>query len=207
MAIRKFKKTEKESINEKKKVAKRPNWILRFTLLIIIIPVFVLAFILITSMEKAGQPVVGSRFDGQLNPAIKDSEVKKIEDSLKSDAFDKVEVQLKSATLRISIDTKNEIDQAGVEAIANDVYTKVTAVLPVDTYFTNQLTKDSTIKMYDMEINVYNYIPDDTNRAGWIKCVLHKNATEEEAGMDWPSIPRDEEVTNQVKGQAAASQQ
>lgn len=198
MAIKSLKKqTEKEIVNKKQgKSKKRPNWVLRITLIVIAIPVIILAFVLLTSMEKQGEPVVGNRFDNQLNPAIKTSEVDNIKKSLVYDNVDSVEVNLISATLRITIDANDGLDAAAIEAIANDVYAKVNEVLSIETYFTN--TEDT--KMYDLEITVFNLIPDETNASiAPIKCVKHKNASEEEVGTDWPTTPRNEEVTNKVR--------
>ncbi|NBK97393.1 MAG: hypothetical protein EOM05_10745 [Clostridia bacterium] len=203
MAIKPFRKqSEQETVIKKEvKKNKRPNWILRVTVVIIAVPVIILAIILLTSMEKQGEPVVGSRFDKQLNPAIKTSEVDSLKKSLTYDNVDKVEVNLISATLRISIDTNDGLDAASIEAIANDVYAKVNELLPVETYFTNS----AKVKMYDLEINVYNLIPDEKNAGvAQIWCVKHKNASEEEMGTDWPTTARNEEVTNQVRSEAPA---
>lgn len=204
MAIKSLKKqTEKETVSKKQRNKdKKPNWVLRITILVIAIPVIILAFVLLTSMEKQGEPVVGNRFDNQLDPAIKSSEIESIEKSLVYDNVDKVEVNLISATLRINIDTNDGLDAAAIEAIANDVYAKVNEVLPIETYFTNA----EKTKMYDLEINVYNLIPDESNAGiAQILCVKHKNASEEEVGTDWPTTARNAEVTEQVRTPAPAA--
>lgn len=202
MAIKSLKKqTEKETVSKKQgKKNKRPNWILRITILVIAIPVIILAFVLLTSMEKQGEPVVGNRFDNQLDPEIQTSEIEAIEQSLVYDNVDSIEVNLISATLRINIDANDGLDAGAIEAIANDVYAKVNEVLPIETYFTNA----EKTKMYDLEINVYNLIPNDSNAGiAQIMCVKHKNAAEEEVGTDWPTTPRNAEVTDQVRTPAA----
>ena len=198
MALKSMKRTEKVALDKtKKKVSKKPNWVLRITILVIAIPVIMLAFVLLTSMEKAGEPVVGDRFDGHLDPAIKESSIKELESTLSFDNVDKVNVTLISATLRIDIDANDGIDAAGIEAIANATYDKVNAILPIGTYFTNH----DKIKMYDLEINVFNLIPEDGSTIAQIWCIKHKNASEAEVGTDWPSNPKNQEVTNEVKKQ------
>lgn len=203
----KLKKKNMDLISpENKKVKQQPNWILRITLLVIAVPLIILAVILLTSIDKSGKPVVGSRFDKHLDPAITDKQLDEVEKALSYENIDKVELNLKSATLRITIDMSDDANQEVVSNMVDDAYEKVIAILPVDPYFTNQLTEDSTIKMYDLEINVYNYIPDENNREGWQKCVLHKNATEEEVGKDWLSTARNEEVAQEVKNQGAKAE-
>lgn len=202
MAIKSLKnRKEKETVAKKQgNQSKRPNWILRITLVVIAIPLIILAFVLLTSMEKQGEPVVGNRFKNQLDPEIKNSEISSIKESLVYDNVDSVEVNLISATLRININTNDELDAASIEAIANDVYAKVNEILPVETYFTNT----EKVKMYDLEINVYNLIPDETNAGiAQIWCIKHKNASEDEVGTDWPTSPRNEEVNEQVRKPAA----
>lgn len=183
---------KEKGTQKKKKGFLESNWILRVTLAIIAIPIVIIAFMLLTSVESSGEPVVGNRFENQLNPAIKDSQVKQIKDSIVYEGMDGVEVNLKSATLRISVDVNNASDQAIIEEIANNVYGKVDSVLPIATYFTNQ----GKTKMYDLEINVFNFIPDENNPGEKIHAVLHKNASAEAAALDWKSTPKNEDVSN-----------
>lgn len=100
----------------------------------------------------------GSRFsETDLNPAITDDQITQIEAAMKElDYAESVEVNLKSATLRINIDLDDivdEVDEELVKKLASQAYDKVDAILPVETYFTQQ----SDAKMYDLSINVYNY--------------------------------------------------
>lgn len=179
---------------KKKKSFLESNWILRITIIIVVIPVVIIAFMLLTSVESSGEPVTGSRFKSQLNPEIKSSQIKSIQSSLTYDNVDSVEVNLKSATLRILVDANDGIDQAGIEALANDVYAKVDAVLPISKYFTNQ----KKTKMYDLEINVYNLIPQEGTTTAQIYAILRKSAAAEEAGLDWVSTPTNEEVSDSL---------
>lgn len=206
MAMKSFKtQTEKETVGKKaRKKDKRPNWVLRITIIVIAIPVIILAFVLLTSMEKQGEPVVGNRFDNQLDPEIKSDEIEAIERSLVYDNTDSIEVNLISATLRINVDTNDGLDATAIEAIANDVYAKVNDILPIETYFTNT----EKVKMYDLEINVYNLIPNESNAGvAQILCVKHKNASEEEVGTDWPTTPRNAEITEEVRTPAPVTEE
>lgn len=195
MALKR-KKQEKETVEIKKQKTKgRPNWLLRATILIVAIPMLILAIVLLTSMEKSGEPVEGSRFDHALDPKIEEKDLDALKQVLQYGNVDQIEVNLISATLRINIDTNDALDAASIEAIANDVYAQVDALLPITTYFTNK----EDCKMYDLEINVYNLIPDESTPTAQLWCVVHKNASEEEKGIDWPTTPRNDEIVSQMQ--------
>lgn len=198
MNVKKIKmKKNKEKINVNK-VKQEPNWLLRITLAVIIIPLLVIAVMLLTSIDKSGTPVVGNRFDNQLEPEIKDSQLDEIKETLTYSNVDNVEVNLKSATLRILIDANDGVDRAQIERLANDAYSKVTNILPISKYFTNKKENDKTIKMYDLEIHVYNLIPEEGNQ-GQIYVKKYKNAPSETEGMDWLSECMNQEVCEQIK--------
>lgn len=187
-------KTEKVMTEKKAKKKHRPNWVLRISILVVAVPVLILAFVLLTSLEKKGEPVDGDRFKTHLDPEIKDSSLKSIKSALAYDNVDKVEVNLISATLRITIDVNDALDAASIENITNDAYEKVNGIIPIGTYFTNH----DKVKMYDLEINVYNLIPNENTQVTQIWAVKHKNASEEEAGFDWITTPRNDKVVEDV---------
>lgn len=198
----KKKKTMKEKVTAKsvkKSEILNSNWIVRITALVIIIPVVIVAVLLLTSIENSGEPVVGDRFDSHLKNKIADKDVKAVENALTYDNVDKVQVNLKSATLRILMDTNDSLNKDEIYAIAKDAYDKVTKLLPVETYFTNLPGEnDTVIKMYDLEINVYNLIPDETNTTAQIYGVYYKNASSLEAGFDWITSPKNQDVVDSV---------
>ncbi|MDH6366421.1 MULTISPECIES: hypothetical protein [Breznakia] len=180
--------------NKNKKNKRRPNWLLRFTIVIVAVPCLILAFVLLTSMGSSSQPVVGDRFKGQLDPKIEESKLKDIEGLLGYAEAEDVEVNLKSATLRITINTKDETTNEQIAAIVNDAYAKVDSILPIATYFTN---KENT-KMYDLEIQVYNYLPDEARPTN-IHYVLVKNASAESQHTDIVSNAKNQEVADKLK--------
>ena len=154
-----------------------------------------------TSTENSGSPVVGSRFsETDLNPAITDDQITQIEAAMKElDYAESVEVNLKSATLRINIDLDDivdEVDEELVKKLASQAYDKVDAILPVETYFTQQ----SDAKMYDLSINVYNYSSFDEEHTEdhWIYVCLTKTSASEKSVVDVLSVPRDEETAEAV---------
>lgn len=170
------------------------NWIVKVTALVILIPVVIVAVLLLTSIEDSGEPVTGDRFDNHLVNEIDNKKVKEVENNLAYNNVDSVQVNLKSATLRVLIDANDAVDASGIEALANDAYNKVTAVLPVDQYFTNVASNDGTAKMYDLEIHVYNFVPTD-EMGGQLYAIRYKNAPNKESGFNWVSVPKNEELT------------
>ena len=131
---------------------KKPNVILWLGIIVLIIPCVILGIVLASSLEKTGEPVVVNRFNNELNPAISESDLSSVQSALAYDNVDKIEVNLKSATLRIMVNTNDAIEDGDLLWLLNDVYDKVIALLPIDPYFTNT----PTTKMYDLEVHAYN---------------------------------------------------
>lgn len=195
MAINKknFKMSNKVNNGKKKHKA---NWLLRFTLIVVIIPAIILVWILATSLETSGEPVVGKRFENQLDPAISEKQVTALKDSIQYAEDESVEVNLKSATLRITINTIDTATPEQIGAILMDVYqNKVNAQLPIETYFTNK----EGMKMYDLEIHVYNFIPMDTSTGTYVYQILTKNAASNDYDITTPSTPRNAEVNKTIE--------
>ena len=155
-----------------------------FTVIIIMIPVVIVGYVLLTSLGGQNRPVEGSRFSkADLDPAITKDNISSLESALGNiDNVEKVSVNLLSATL-------------------DSAYNIVNEQLPIDTYFTN---KDSS-KMYDLEIDSYNYLIDDTHTAdGWTYLKLTKTGASDGPVTDNMTTAKDPELSNQLK---AASEQ
>ncbi len=180
----------KKNVNSEKQ---KPNVILIFTLIVTAIPICVLAFILLTSMNKKGEPIIEGRFDTQLNPAIEEKSLQSIEDQLQLEGVENVSVSLKAATVRITIDMVDTADQATITALIDPIYAIVNSVLPTETYFTNH----DTTKMYDLEIHIYNIIPDPEvpeQVAQQAYAIIYKNAPAEAVSVEWPTNVKSQET-------------
>ncbi len=185
----------------KKNAGKQSHILVWIAAAVILIPTILVGVVVMTSTENSGTPVVGSRFsETDLNPAITDDQITQIEAAMKElDYAESVEVNLKSATLRINIDLDDivdEVDEELVKKLASQAYDKVDAILPVETYFTQQ----SDAKMYDFSINVYNYSSFDEEHTEdhWIYVCLTKTSASEKSVVDVLSVPRDEETAEAV---------
>ncbi len=124
-----------------------------------------------------------------------------IREALVFENAENVEVNLISATLRITINAKDDISSDGALALANSAYDKVMEVLPVGTYFTNVKDEDGKMKtkMYDIEVQVYNVLKQDNpNNIGLIYFVKSKSANMNEPILNNFASPKNEEVANEL---------
>lgn len=197
----KKKKNVKENVTTKSKKTSSildSNWIVRITALVIIIPLAIVAVLLLTSIENSGEPVVGDRFDAHLTNEISNAKVKEVEKALVINNVDTVQVNLKSATLRVLIDANDNANASTIESIAKSAYNEIVAILPVDTYFQNIVEEDHVVKMYDLEIHVYNIIPDETSTQSQLYAIQYKNASNENVGFDWVTTPKNDEMVDSL---------
>lgn len=196
-----MKKRENKKQETKKNSEKQSHILVWIAVAVIVIPLLLVGIVVMTSTENSGQPVVGDRFsENDLNPAISDDEITQVEEAMeKLDYVESIEVNLKSATLRVNInldDQVDETDESLVKEIAKDAYNAIDDILPIKTYFTQQ--EDG--KMYDLSINVYNYSSfDDTHTEDhWIYVCMTKNSSSEKSVTDVVSVARDEETAEAV---------
>lgn len=185
-----------KKVNSKKSTLDKKSKILySAAVIVILIPLLLLGYIYLSTKENAGVPTVGNRFSDELDPAITDGQLDQVRETLKYDQAQFVEVNLKSATLRITIDLADNANNDQVTSVLEDAYDKVTKILPEDTYFTNK----EGVKMYDLEISAYNFIPEDDNTNGWVYKSKLKNAANEKSHVDVLSSPKNEEVSDTIE--------
>ena len=187
------KKTQKK--NTESKQGHKLVW---FTLIIIAIPVVIVAYVLLTSMGGQGEPVVGNRFNGEdLNPSITEEAMNSIQEQASGiGGVEEVTINLKSATLRVHLNMDDSYTQDQIQAASDQVYEIVAATLPIDQYFTNR----EDAKMYDLEIDVYNYIVDDSHPAeGQIYIKTTKTGAATDRVTDVMTTAKDPELVAQIK--------
>lgn len=181
------------------KAKKKHNYLLWATIVVIAIPCLILLYVLIGSRENSNEPVEGSRFDTSLDPAITEEDLAALKGVLTFDGVENVEINLKSATLRVNINTNDDLNQEAIHGIMVSAYDRIVEKLPVDTYFSNKAKDDKTIKMYDLEVSAYNYIPEsDETKSGQIHLSRTKNSAAEAVVDDVLTSPKDEETANPI---------
>lgn len=188
--------TKKVSKPRKQKV-KQGHKLVWLTLVIILIPVLIIGYVLLTSMESSGKPVEGSRFSStDLNPQIQQRDMDAIQaDLMNIEGIESATMDMKSATLRIHLNMQDGYDDEGLNNAAETAYGIVNNYLPIDTYFTN--TSES--KNYDLEIDSYNYLIDDAHpREGQHYIKITKTGAGQKT-TDNMTVARNQELTDSVR--------
>lgn len=191
------KRMNKKVSKPKKQKVKQGHKLVWLTLIILIVPVVVVGYVLLTSASESDQPVVGNRFNPQdLNPKIQETEINNIQGELMSiGGIETATVTLKSATLRIHLNMVDSADNGTLQAAADQAYQIVSNHLPIETYFTN--TAEG--KNYDLEIDSYNYLVDDAHpQDGWRFVKVSKSGAGQKV-TDIITEPRNAELAQQVR--------
>ncbi|MCR4633710.1 MAG: hypothetical protein K5648_06250 [Erysipelotrichaceae bacterium] len=187
------------STKKEKKRLSRSAIVLIVGLIIIAIPVCIFLGILGVSAMQTGTPREGSRFEGDLEPAITDANVESLKTKLSAlSSVEELEVVLSQGQLRIFIDTVDTLSEEQVDSLLTSAYNAVNSELPISTYFTASESK----KMYDLQINIYTMaeaspIGDDSGRQYKL---LHKNSAEETYGIDDLAHPKDPALAAELEG-------
>ncbi|TFG83627.1 MAG: hypothetical protein E4G74_00945 [Erysipelotrichales bacterium] len=187
--------TQKTVKKKKRRRISVASVILVLGIVMLMIPVIFFGFLLYDATLGTVTPMFGNRFKNDLNPAISSEQTVQIDTTLKGLAnVETVSVSLKAATLRITVDTLDALDAAGVKTITTSVYDTIQAVLPMETYF----TADETKKMYDLEIHVLN-LKNGKDQAGYFYFILTKNANMEKFIVQEVSKPLNAELAQQLR--------
>lgn len=194
---------EKEKVRKAKKAKKRMSkggLILIIGIIIILIPCVTFGAILLKASMQTGSPVVGSRFDNDLNPAVSSSDISKLEEKIGAlNGVEKCTVVLKSAQLRVNVDTKDTLSEDEIKNLTVEAYNALNSTISVDTYFTASDSK----KMYDLSINVYNFISEDDTMVYYI---LTKNSNMTAFEVQCVSKALDEELAADLRGENVSAE-
>lgn len=193
------------STKKEKKKLSRSAIVLIVGLIIIAIPVCIFVGILGISALQTGSPREGSRFEGDLEPAISEEQVAAVETKLNAlSSIESIEVILKEGQLRIFIDTADTLSEEQIDSLLTSAYNAVNSELPISTYFTATESK----KMYDLQINIYTTaeaspLGDENGRQYKL---LHKNSAEETYGIDDLAHPKDPALAAELEGLTAPTE-
>lgn len=146
--MKKFKKKMNQIIKSKKTAI--------ILSVVLLTPVLIFAGILIRDTLQKGTPVIGSRFDNELEHKITNDQLKEIDEAIAEEMILNKEVVLKAGTVRVYIEVSSELSKDVIKELGERVYTKIDGITPIDTYFTN--TENN--KQYDLEINIHNDVED-----------------------------------------------
>ncbi|MDO4500776.1 MAG: hypothetical protein Q4B60_05810 [Erysipelotrichaceae bacterium] len=190
---------EKEKRTKAKKSSKKLSKggiILIIGIIIILVPCLIFGGILLKASLETGSPINGNRFENDLDPAIKDSDIESIKNNILSlKGVENCEIVLTSAQLRVNVDVKDELTEDEIKNLTVEVFNVVNFDLPTKTYFTAADGK----KMYDLAVNVYNFI--DKEDENMIYYLLTKNSNMETFAVQCVSSALDEELASDLRGE------
>lgn len=195
--------TKRRVSKPKKQKVKQGHKLVWLTLLIVLVPIMVVGYVLLTSAKESDQPVEGKRFNiSDLNPRIQESQIAAIQNDLMGiGGVEGATADLKSATLRIHLNMVDSADYDILNAAAMQAYNIVNNYLPIETYFTNSADG----KNYDLEIDAYNYLVDDAHpQEGWRVVKLFKSGAGELV-TDILTQAKNAELAQSVKNKSAQS--
>lgn len=196
-------KRTRNQINRKPRQGHKLVW---FTLIIIAIPCVIVVYVLLASIGGQNKPVTGSRFSSSdLNPEITRQDISTLQSNLSAiDNVEEVTVNLLSATLRVHLNLVDDANDDTAQAALNSAYDVVNQTLPIDTYFTNT----DSAKMYDLEIDSYNYLIDDTHTSdGWTYLKLTKTGASDGPVTDNMTVAKNSDLANQLESTSQSLQE
>ena len=139
-------------MTKKKKVLKLnfSNIVFALGILFILIPTTVIGVILLQSSMQTGNVIAGNRFANDLNPAITEDLQNLGKEAMQSvSGVEVVEMNLKAATLRLTVNLPSGKDEANYMSLIESSLSKLNEAIPFDTYFNDT----DSMKMYDLEVN------------------------------------------------------
>ncbi|MBP3891514.1 MAG: hypothetical protein J6D29_05005 [Solobacterium sp.] len=187
------KKKVKRSVT--KKQMRRVRIIFWVCLLLLLIPVLIFGWILLSAALDTGSPILGDRYKDDLDPAITKAELDQIRDNVADlSGVEKSEVHMATATLRVYADISDSASIDTAKSTADRVYQTVTAVLDPSVYFTQTDSK----KMYDLEVHVYNKVS-EADDDSVVYVVETKTSSMEAPVSQVVSEPIDAELAQQLR--------
>lgn len=169
--------------------------IIAVMVVLLAIPTYIVGNILYNAYIRQGEPIVGNRFEHDLDPAINSTQVNAIESELQGyEEVERATVNLQTSTFKVFLDVNESVLEENYESIANRAYETIVKTLPVDTYFTAK----SGQHMYDLEISVFNQV-ERMDDESFIYFHLTKNSTMDNPIIQQVSVAKNQEVADRLR--------
>ncbi|MBR2991640.1 MAG: hypothetical protein IKF51_09330 [Solobacterium sp.] len=201
MATKTTKKKTKTKASPKKitsltRKERRVKKIFFICLALVLIPLLAFGWMLLSAKIDGGSPIIGNRYDGDLDPAITKSDLQSVEKSAKAvSGVNDAEVHLATGTLRVYADIADDAGSDAAFSTADQIYTSVCSLLDPSVYFTQHDGK----KMYDLEVHVYNYVPKDSYDEGFVYVIKTRTSSMEEPLSQLVSEPIDAALAQELR--------
>jgi hypothetical protein len=200
MASEKVKSAAKKKAAGKKRNLHTTGFIFWICLILIAAPIAVLGWILLSSAMDTGSPVLGNRYEGDLDPAITKEQMAEVETAVSGlEGIEKANVQMVTATMRIYADVPDDWGIDSVKEKASEIYDTVTGILDPAVYF----TQTDGRKMYDIEVHVYN-LAENRESDEFVYVIRNKSSSMESPISSVVSEPVDAELAQQLRDDVAA---
>lgn len=177
-----------------KKNQRRLRWqyyIIVPALIIALVAGIFLGYQAISASLGKGEPVFGSRFENDLDPAISQDSINKIVSEIKEmNGVKDAKIELKSATLRVYMEVESN-REANITANIQNAYDIVTKELNVEDYFSIKGLQ----KNYDLEIHGYNKLPSEDNK-DFVYAVLTKGSNMLEPSTQVLTKPKSQAIVD-----------
>lgn len=171
-------------------------------LILVVAPIAVLGWMLLSSAMDTHKPVFGNRYEGDLDPAITQAQIETIDAAVAS--IEGVEAEfsnMATATLRIYAKVAGTATGEQATAVAQNIYSAVSATLDPNVYF---LQADGR-KMYDLEIHVYNMsAEEDRSSDAFVYVIGTKTSNMTDPEYQTVSEARYPELAQQLRDDVAA---
>lgn len=178
-----------------KKQMRRVRIVFWVCLLLLLIPALVFGWILLSAALDTGSPILGDRYEGDLDPAITKADLDTIKNNVEDiGGVEKAEVHMATATLRVYADISDNTSIDTAKSIADNVYRVVTQTLDPSVYFAQSDGK----KMYDLEVHVYNKVS-EANDESVIYVIETKTSSMEAPITQVVSEPIDADLAQQLR--------
>ncbi len=199
MATKKVKEAAAKKAAGKKRNLHTTGFIFWICLILIAAPIGVLGWILLSSMMDTGSPVLGNRYEGDLDPAITKEQMTQIESAVGAlEGVEKSSVQMVTATMRVYIDVPDDWGIDAVKGKADEVYNTVAGILDPAVYFTQADGR----KMYDIEIHAYN-LAENREDESFVYVIENKTSSMSAPISSVVSEPLDAELAQRLRDEAA----
>ena len=203
MTTNKVKQAAKKKAAGKKRNLHTTGLVFWICLILIAAPICVLGWILLSSMMDTGSPVLGNRYEGDLDPAITQDQMTEIETAVGAlENVEKASVRMVTATMRVYVDVPDDWGIDATKEKASEVYDTVASVLDPAVYFTQADGR----KMYDLEIHVYN-LAENREDESFVYVIENKTSSMSEPIASVVSEPLDAELAQRLRDEAAAREE
>ena len=164
-------------------------------LILILAPAIYFGWMLASTYMDSHSPVLGNRYENDLNPAITKDQLKQVDEAVgKLDGVTGHSVHLATGTLRVYVDVAEESTAEVVQDVSGRAYEAVVAILDPNVYF----SQGNDMKMYDLEIHTSN-MKDGRDKDNFIYGIFTKTSAMSAPQYQLVSSPKNPEIAQSLR--------